>query len=134
MAAIDGIGRTSTVRPGARGATRTSSGAFSVPAEAAVATPGTEAAAPVALASMLSLQELGGDAAQDREARRHGQDLLAALAALQRTLLGGGDDAAALQHLAELVAAVPRASDRRLAAIVSAIAVRVQVELARRRL
>ena len=71
---------------------------------------------------------------EDREARRHGHNLLEALAELQRALLIGNDDVGALQHLAELAAAVPRATDRRLAAIVSAIVVRVQVELARRHL
>jgi len=39
---------------------------------------------------------------------------------------------AALRRLAELALAVPRATDRRLAAMVSAIVVRVRVELARR--
>ena len=79
------------------------------------------------------MQELGGETVADREARRHGQDMLAALAELQRALLGGDDDAAALQRLAELAAAVPRATDPRLAALVSAIVLRVRVELARRR-
>jgi protein-disulfide isomerase-like protein with CxxC motif len=81
---------------------------------------------------MLTLQELGGETVADREARRHGQDMLAALAALQRALLGGSDDVATLQRLAELAVAVPLATDRRLAAMVSAIVVRVRVELARR--
>ena len=58
--------------------------------------------------------------------------MLAALAELQRALLGGGDDGRALQRLAELAAAVPRATDPRLAALVSAIILRVRVELARR--
>jgi copper homeostasis protein CutC len=56
------------------------------------------------------------------------------LAGLQRALLTSGDDTAALQRLAELAAVVPRAADRRLAAMVSAIIVRVRVELARRQL
>jgi hypothetical protein len=81
---------------------------------------------------MLTLQELGGETAEDRDARRHGQDMLGALAALQRALLMGGDEEVALRQLAELAAAVPCAADRRLAAMVSAIAVRVRVELARR--
>jgi hypothetical protein len=134
MAAIEGIGRNSTARLGARGPTRASAG-FTVPDETAVSShAATEAAPAASLASMLSLQELGGDAAEDREARRHGHNLLEALAELQRALLIGKDDAGALPHLAELAAAVPRATDRRLAAIVSAIVVRVQVELARRHL
>jgi len=88
--------------------------------------------ASVGLASVLTLQELGGETVQDREAKRHGQDMLAMLAALQRGLLGGADSGDTLQRLAELAAAVPRATDRRLAAMMSAIIVRVRVELARR--
>jgi Class II flagellar assembly regulator len=134
MAAIDGVGPIRATRIGAKGPARASSG-FTVPDETAVSSrAAAEAAPPAGLASMLTLQEAGGDAAEDREARRHGQDLLAALAALQRALLIGNDDAATLEQLAELAASVPRATDRRLAAIVSAIIVRVQVELARRRL
>jgi Class II flagellar assembly regulator len=132
MAAIEGVGRTGAVRPGARGPRRASAD-FTVPDEATVAShAATEAAPAAALGSMLTLQEVGGDAVQDREARRHGHDLLAALADLQRALLLGTDDPAALRKLADLAASVPRATDRRLAAIVSAINVRVQVELARR--
>jgi hypothetical protein len=131
MAAIEGVGRTSTVRLGARGPRRASAG-FTVPDEATVASHAAAEAAPAAaLASMLTLQEAGGDAAQDREARRQGHDLLAALADLQRALLLGNDDPAALQKLADLAASVPHATDRRLAVIVLAITVRVQVELAR---
>jgi hypothetical protein len=86
-----------------------------------------------ALASMLSLQELAGEAVADREARRHGQDMLAALADLQRLMLSAGSDGTALQRLADLVASIPRgAVDRRLGAVVSAILVRARIELARR--
>ncbi len=61
--------------------------------------------------------------------------MLAALAELQRALLGGGDDGAALQRLADLAATVPTVPPiRRLAAMVSAIVLRVRVELARRQL
>ena len=81
---------------------------------------------------MLALQEVGGETVEDREARRHGHDMLAALAELQRALLGGGDDGVALQRLADLAASVPHATDPRLAAMVSAIVLRVRVELARR--
>ena len=70
---------------------------------------------------MLALQELGEETVQDREARRHGQDMLAVLAELQRALLGGGDGVAVLHRLADLAAAAPAATDRRLAAMVSAI-------------
>jgi hypothetical protein len=134
MAGIERIGGIGAARRGPPGPARASSG-FTVPGETTLFShAATEATPAAALASMLSLQELGGDAAEDREARRHGQDLLAALAELQRALLIGTGDAAALQHLAALADSVPRATDRRLAAIVSAIVVRVQVELARRSL
>jgi hypothetical protein len=134
VASIEGVGRLGVSRLGARGTVRTSAG-FAVPGDLAVASHAAGEAAPTAaLGSMLTLQELGGEAAEDREARRHGQDLLAALAGLQRALLTSGDDTAALQRLAELAAVVPRAADRRLAAMVSAIIVRVRVELARRQL
>jgi Class II flagellar assembly regulator len=132
MAAIEGVGRTSTVRLGAGGPRRASAG-FTVPDEASVAShAATEAAPAAALASMLTLQEARGDAAEDREARRHAQDLLAALAELQRALLLGNDAPAVLQRMADLAASVLPATDRQLAAIVSAITIRVQVELARR--
>ncbi len=119
---------TASRRPGASG--------FSVPLQSAGAgatTATAEASAPT-LATMLSLQELGGETARDREARRHGQDMLAALADLQRLILSAGSDTAALQRLADLVASVPHATDRRLNALVSAIVVRARIELARRRL
>jgi Class II flagellar assembly regulator len=134
MAAIEGVGPTRATRIGAKGPARASSG-FTVPDETAISSHAAAEAAPAAgLASMLTLQEAGGDAAEDREARRHCKDLLAALAELQRALLIGNDDTAALQQLAELAASVPRATDRRLAAVVSAITVRVKVEFARRHL
>lgn len=75
---------------------------------------------------------MGADTVEDREARRHAQDMLALLAALQRNLLSGVDNIAALQQLADLAAAAPIAADRRLAATISAILIRVRVELARR--
>ncbi len=135
MTAIEGVGRPTTTRIGSRAASTAASG-FALPSEAEAATHTSEAAAPqpASLASMLTLQELGGEALEDREARRHGQDMLALLAALQRALLAGGDPGEALEQLAAMAGAVPRAVDRRLAAMVSAILVRVRVELARRSL
>ena len=134
MTGIDGIGRRAANAPSA-GAKRPRRVASPCrpnrqPPATPQPRPQTEA---VALTSMLSLQEFGGETrAADREARRHGQDMLAALAELQRALLGGGDTVETLQRLAELAAAVPRAADPRLAALVSAIILRVRVELARR--
>lgn len=131
MTGIERIGWSAAQRVSGRAV---SSSGFSVPlqpASSGVATAATEVSAP-ALSSMLTLQELGGETVQDREARRHGQDMLAALADLQRALLSPGTDGAVLARLAALAASVPRATDRRLAAMVSAIVVRVRVELARR--
>jgi hypothetical protein len=54
------------------------------------------------------------------------------LAALQRSLLGAAGGADTLEQLAVLAASMPRATDPRLAATMSAIIVRVRVELARR--
>lgn len=133
MAAIEGVGRPGATRAPAR-ANAANRVAFPPPDE--TAEPGVAAsAAPVpaaALASMLALQELGREAPEDRAARRHGLDLLAALAGLQRALLAGRTDPAVLQNLMELAASVPRAADPRLTAMLSAIVVRARVELARR--
>jgi hypothetical protein len=133
MTAIEGIGRTTSTRPGYR-ATASAETGFALPPEpSAAGKTASTAAAPVAsLASMLTLKELGGETAEDRDARRSGHDLLALLGELQRSLLAGSDDNALLARLAELAAAVPLATDRRLAAMITAITVRVRVELARR--
>ncbi|HEY7581017.1 MAG TPA: flagellar assembly protein FliX [Acetobacteraceae bacterium] len=131
MTGIERIGWPATPRVPSRAASRSG---FSVPLQpgaAGATAAATEASAPT-FVSILTLQELGGETVQDREARRHGQDMLAALADLQRALLLPADDAAVLARLADLVASVPRATDRRLAAMLSAIVVRVRVELARR--
>ena len=133
MTGIDGIGRATSTRSPAR-TRRAQTDGFAVPAESS-ATSHAEAATQteeVALTSMLSLQEFGGDAAADREASRRGDDMLSALAELQRALLGGVDTVETMQRLTELAAAVPRAADPQLAALVSAINIRVRVELARR--
>lgn len=94
----------------------------------------SETAATSALSGLLALQEADAGASHDREARRRGRDILAALAELQRALLGGGDSPDALTRLAELVSDLPRASDPRLGAVLAAIGLRARVELARRRL
>jgi hypothetical protein len=110
---------------------------FMVPSEPDGAGRATAVAATQAtpLASMLALQELSEETVEDREARRHSHDMLAMLAELQRALLGGGDEVAVLHRLADLAAAAaPAATDRRLAAMVSAIVLRARVELARRQI
>lgn len=92
----------------------------------------TETAAASSLSGLLALQEAGAGAPRDREARRRGRDLLAALAELQHALLGGGDSPDALARLAELASDLPHASDPRLRAVLAAIGLRARVELARR--
>ena len=133
--AIERIGPPTTPRLGSRVTARAASG-FRLPSGPGASAQANEplAAEPATLASVLTLQELSAETVEDRTARRHGQDLLAALAALQRGLLSGVDNVAALQQLADLTAGVPPATDPRLAAMVSAIVVRVRVELARREL
>ncbi len=129
---VEGVGWPVAPRVGNRVAASPTS-SFSVPANVVENPPsGVAPTDSVGLASMLTLQELGGETVQDREAKRHGYDMLAMLTALQRDLLGGDDSPETLQRLADLVASVPRATDRRLAALMSAIVVRVRVELARR--
>ncbi len=132
MGAIEGIGWPTAARLPTRPAA-TAPG-FSVPLEPhnAAQTAETTPTQAASLTSVLTLQELGSETVEDREARRRGHDMLAELAALQRALLRGGDDISALRRLAELAQAVPYATDRQLAAMVSAILVRVRVELARR--
>jgi hypothetical protein len=132
MTGIEGVSWPTTRRITNRPAAKSG---FFVPPETAEPGQADAAAAPAAtsLGSMLALQEASGEAVADREARRHGNDMLAALAELQRALLGGGDDGVAPQRLADLAAAVPPASDPRLAALISAIVLRVRVEMARRR-
>jgi hypothetical protein len=132
MTAIERIGGSGPIRTGGRASAAAASG-FALPAEQAARAQAASAAAPVAsLTSMLTLQELGSETPEDRAARRHGHDMLTLLSWLQRALLADGDDATTLAQLAQLAAAVPQATDRRLAAMISAIVVRVRVELARR--
>lgn len=92
----------------------------------------TVQAGPATPVGMLALQEIAADPVQDRSARRHGRALLAALARLQRHLLGGSDQAAALRDLTDLARTVPAATDPALAATLQAITLRARVELARR--
>ena len=110
-------------------------GGFCVPqarTAASSATAGVEGASgaeEVGLAGMLALQEMPDRDVADRAARRRGQDLLAALAAMQRAMLGLGDgDGARLEQLA---AGVPRADDPALRDVVAAIALRARIEAAR---
>ncbi len=81
---------------------------------------------------LLLLQQVEDGPTRDRQARRHGRALLEGLGALQRALLGGEDDPAALDRLAALVAHCPDAADPALRGTLAAVALRARVELARR--
>jgi len=125
--AIRGVATGQAVAGAAR-QTRGPSG-FRVPQTRATAVGLAHGVEEVGLAGMLALQELPDPALADREARRRGQDILAALAALQRALLGpGGADAG---ELAALATAVPQADDPALRAVVAAITLRARIEAAR---
>ena len=111
-------------------------GAFGAHMPAAAAQAGTAGAAESVAASgleaLLGAQEHAVESPRDRAARRHGQESLKLLRALQLALLTGDPDPAALDRLAAHAGAVPTADDPRLAALQRGIAQRVAVELARR--
>jgi hypothetical protein len=112
-------------------------------AEPTDAPAGADASIPVftaAMGGLLGLQEQAAasfnPAVRDREARRHGHELLATLAELQRLLVGPAEPSAsvnATERLAGLVAASPVAADPALRQIVAAITLRSRIELARSR-
>jgi hypothetical protein len=91
----------------------------------------TTATTEISLAGLLALQADDAGEARDRSARRRGRELLDALAALQRAMLGGEIDQDQLHDLAALVADVPDAADSRLRAAMEDVVLRVRVELAR---
>ena len=133
MSAIEGIGLAGAGRLPSRtrasGADRFSVDTVAGPALQPRAAEAAPASAP---AGMLSLQEIGTESPRDRAARRHGRALLAALARLQRHLLGAPDDGTTLLELADLAATVPAATDPAIAATLKAVVLRARVELARR--
>ena len=121
-------------------APRSAAAAFGMPAPAAPGggAPGggpAAAASASSLDAILALQEEQTAErvipARDREARRRGQGLLTALAALQHALLDGGNGDAALRQLAALADGVPAATPQ-LEAVVRALSLRARIELARR--
>ena len=133
MTWVDGIGpivpaARTTSRPSARGAGFTVSSAR---ADAAAGTAATSESAEVALGGMLALQEAESAEVRDREARRHGEEILAELLKLQRALLEGGPDPTALRRLAVLAGNVPAAADPGLRQAMAEVALRARVELAR---
>ena len=132
MAIIQGLRGPAAVQPRMR-ALHTRSGVFAPPLRD---TPAAAAAAPLLPASLdglLALQERETDAAADRGARRHGEQLLSGLDTLQRALLSPeGIDPGDLARLAGLAASAPTAASPALRATLAAISLRARIELARR--
>ncbi len=132
MVVFPGVAK--TVQAGALPGRRrvAASRAFALPDDAPVAGEAAVAGLP-ALHGLLALQEAAGEApeaeAQDRAARRQGEATMRDLTALQIALLSGRPAAAA--RLAILASAGPQAADPRLAAVLGAIRLRAEVELAR---
>ena len=69
---------------------------------------------------------------RDREAHRHGTEILDLLAELQRSLLGAGVDARAMSRLVSLVNEAPDAANPSLAAALRSVLLRARIEIARR--
>lgn len=134
MMDVGGIERAIAAGPTARPRPGLPLSGFAVPAKASpssTVSAGQPTQAAAVLSGLLALQETDPDV-RDRSARRRGQDILAALAELQRALLAGGGSADVLGRLAALTADLPRALDPRLERILAAITLRARVEMARR--
>ena len=144
MASVEGVGMGTVAAPRVRGGSRVPTG-FAVPdddaqrdagvSDAGRADAGSDAGAvggPVGMGGLLGLQEFGGDRGGDSPARHQADTLLTELAALQRTLLGGGDPGAVLERLDGMLGSVPTAGSPVLLALLGAVRMRARVELARR--
>jgi hypothetical protein len=132
MSRVNGVGGGAPVAGGRAKATAPSGG-FDVAAEPATEQPqASQAVQPVALSAMLILQEAEAESAGNRNGRRHGVAVLAALRELQHGLLNAlpqEDQVAGLARLAEISPAV---TDPGLADVLSAIRLRAKIELLRR--
>lgn len=89
------------------------------------------------LGGLLAVQESLSERSRDRAASHHGEALLEELARLQVSLLvpeigAAASSAAILSRLADLTARIPETNDAALADALAAVALRAQVELARR--
>jgi hypothetical protein len=136
MTSIDAVsGRAGPNRAG-RARAAGSPGAFRVPdqppPDAAVSGSAVGGSAPVAMDVLLAAEALDRHA-RNETTRRHGNELLRRLAALQRDLLGGADGSPALSALAVLVAATPPVEDPTLAGLLEAVLLRARVALAQHR-
>lgn len=88
------------------------------------------------LGGLLAVQESLSEHSRDRAAWHHGEALLEELGRLQVSLLvpeiAAASNTAILSRLAELAARIPETNDAALADALAAVALRAQVELARR--
>jgi hypothetical protein len=130
MTWVERIGPATPAIPGA-GRQAARGVGFSVPSRPPEAAAGASAPADVVLGGMLALQEAESGTVRDREARRRGEEILAALSRLQRALLDGRRDIAALTQLADLAREVPAAADPALRQAVADVVLRARVELSR---
>ena len=101
---------------------------FALPEDAPAPAPAAAAALPAL--GLLAMQEAAGADAADRAARQQGEALVQELGALQLALLSG-TPAAAGGRLASLARNPAQAADPRLAAVLGALRLRAEVELAR---
>jgi len=105
---------------------RTERPGFEVPE---VPEPASAAAAPASLAGLMAMQEAASAEAADRAAQRHAEAVMQDLQSLQLALLRGRPGAAG--PMASLARGAPSAADPRLAAVLSAIRLRAEVECTR---
>jgi len=126
MAGIDRVGfsRTAPVR---NSTAAPASGGFVLPDDNVRA---GNVAAPAPLASSFLFHD--NPAWDETPAREQASALLSELAALQRSVLGGGDPAAVLRRLDGMLAAAPGTAAPPMLALLSAVRLRARVELARR--
>jgi Class II flagellar assembly regulator len=133
MTTISGVGRASGGGSVKKSANRSAAFAMQAdPSESNAPAAKAGPTSPIALDAMLALQEAGSQTVQDREARRHGLELLKMLRALQRELLGGNASEAVLDRLSTLARSCPVATDPELASALQLVVLRARVELARR--
>ena len=98
-----------------------------------IAEPETVASAQLGTVNPMLLHEMSvlSEEERDREAHRHGNEILDLLAELQRGLLRSGIESALASRLASVVADAPVAANPALAATLRAVVLRARIEIAR---
>lgn len=131
---LNGLSTTSLSRSSRRVSTAGGS-AFdaALPDVPELSTPEPFANAQIGAVNPMLLHELAvdGEGKRDREAHRHGTEVLDLLAEMQRGLLGSGIDSRTAGRLASLVEKVPDAATPALAAACRAVLLRARIEIAR---